>query len=629
MAWQQPKTSKIYLHPPLARRQVTVWPDLKLISKGVAKPRVVPAPGHSPGDDHGVRFLFGETAETVDWGRTDISSHEDGLPLPTMRARHGGLEIELRAFCSWDEEPVTYARLRITNDSPVESVATLGLMPRTGFDGLLIGMHGDYYASYRPLLEHWDMIPNTWRWREGALADRDLLVQLAEPEGAEIAWVERHPTNPFAKHYLRVRAALRGHGHTTLYLALSRGRGVSLNEEAYNLEQARAVERWRGELAAIRRRPRLPEKTLNRMFQSLVCQCLQMLARTDDGVIWPRQGGRHDGVWPVEAMEWLRALDRLGLLEWSSLGYAFFRDQQLSEGDDAGRFQGINSLRWTNETGGVLFGLGYHLICRDDPSYFRSWRQSLLDAVAWIEAQRAKTRDNPEALGYGLFPAGLGHDWQWSGQYWCFTDGICYIGLREAARALAHYRDPEAERIQASVEDYRDCLQRTLSLLVEGCQGDEVVYIPNVLGLPDAYPPFGPYHADGPTNLLRAGIIRPQSELFEQLERYWRQQGWMQNGLTARMTDSLMTHGYMADPWAGHTWYTSFSDMHWFYAWLERGERQKAAETLWAQLQYGMSPEFYMLERYADNDPTFAPWQPNASANGRTIMMLLDFYGEE
>ena len=78
---------------------------------------------------------------------------------------------------------------------------------------------------------------------------------------------------------------------------------------------------------------------------------------------------------------------------------------------------------------------------------------------------------------------------------------------------------------------------------------------------------------------------------------------------------------------AGHTWYTSYSDMYWFYHYLAIGEREKAENILVGQLKYGMTPEYYMLERYADNDPYFTPWLPNASANGRTIMMLCDFYG--
>jgi len=39
-----------------------------------------------------------------------------------------------------------------------------------------------------------------------------------------------------------------------------------------------------------------------------------------------------------------------------------------------------------------------------------------------------------------------------------------------------------------------------------------------------------------------------------------------------------------------------------------------------------MTDEYYMLERYADNDPYYVPWSPNSSANGRTIIMLIDFY---
>ncbi len=43
-------------------------------------------------------------------------------------------------------------------------------------------------------------------------------------------------------------------------------------------------------------------------------------------------------------------------------------------------------------------------------------------------------------------------------------------------------------------------------------------------------------------------------------------------------------------------------------------------------VQYAMSAEFYMVERYADNDPTFCPWQPNGSANGRMIAMMFQYF---
>ena len=42
-----------------------------------------------------------------------------------------------------------------------------------------------------------------------------------------------------------------------------------------------------------------------------------------------------------------------------------------------------------------------------------------------------------------------------------------------------------------------------------------------------------------------------------------------------------------------------------------------------------MTPEYYVCERYCDNDPYFVPWLPNGSGNGRIIDMLLDMSGAE
>ena len=81
----------------------------------------------------------------------------------------------------------------------------------------------------------------------------------------------------------------------------------------------------------------------------------------------------------------------------------------------------------------------------------------------------------------------------------------------------------------------------------------------------------------------------------------------MRNGLTGLMNDGLIFQGHNADPWAGHTWYTSSGDKGWFFAWLKRGEHEKARQTLEAQMYYGMTDAYYMMERYADNDPYWVP----------------------
>jgi len=238
----------------------------------------------------------------------------------------------------------------------------------------------------------------------------------------------------------------------------------------------------------------------------------------------------------------------------------------------------------------------------------------MLAAFRWIEAQRAKTKADKAALGYGLFPAGKAHDLaQKDVRFWCFTDGFLYLGVQRMADTFVFFNDPLAPRITAAAKDYRHCLEQTLARLYMPQRGKAAVFITNDLNAPGVEPPCGTYFSDGPSVLLKAGILQPESRLFAKVERYYRGQQLMKNGLT----------GFMGR----HVWYTSFSDQCWFDAWLKRGDRHKAAQALSAQLRYNMSREFYMQERYKDDDPTWCPWQPNASANGRMIHMLLDFYG--
>ena len=80
------------------------------------------------------------------------------------------------------------------------------------------------------------------------------------------------------------------------------------------------------------------------------------------------------------------------------------------------------------------------------------------------------------------------------------------------------------------------------------------------------------------------------------------------------------------DRWCGHTWYLGISELAWFTGWLAAGEFGKAEEAFLSLANYGMTKEYYMQERYADNDPTYVPWSPNASNNGRMINMMLDYF---
>jgi hypothetical protein len=621
MPFDKPRTIKLYVQPPQATHSVTLWPDFKVVAKPVCADPAAPFNGF------GLRVLFGSDARMPDWPSTRFDIRPDGIPVHALCAQDDDVTIRMECFCAWGARPVTWIKLSLTNDSVADREVAFGLMPRSGRASLLYGLAPDMYASYQPQLAHWDLLQNTWRSEGSQLIDGERYVALGAIPDLTTHWVQHGPGTQETNGYLECRVPLAGRASCEFVCVLGAGTPpalVSVNE--YQAQQAALIAQWRVELAQMTARPNLPDAPMTSMFNSLVCQALQMLATDDAGQVRPRQGGINDGVWPTEAIEYLMAFDRLGLRDAAETGYRYLFHTQVTEGDDRGRVVGL--MKWSNDTGASLHGLAYHLTQCGDAALFAQWRERAWLALDWIERRRRETRGDASALGYGLFPAGIGHDWGTRAQYWCFTDAFLYMGVSAMAEAFERFGDPRAAEARAQAEDYGACLRRTLTLVSATEAGKPEAFIPNALGAADTYPPNAVYQADGPTSLIRAGILDPATELFEQVERYFANRGWMQRGLTHKMTESLFTHSpFVSDPWAGHTWYISFTDLVWFRAWLARGERAKAAQTLWAQMRYGMSDEFYMQERYADNDPTFCPWQPNASANGRLIMMLFEFYG--
>ncbi|MHB1357068.1 MAG: hypothetical protein ACYCZF_13955 [Anaerolineae bacterium] len=214
MTWEQPKTIKLYLHPPLANRQITLWPDFKIVSKVVVPPK------GQESDDFGLRLLFGEDCQEPDWQKSTWYVRADGFPLPMLETTIDNLTLSLEAFCSCETQPITYIRLRLQNLSPVERTVKLGVMARSGLDQLLIGMGGDYYASYRPLLAHWDMIRNTWGPQDSGLSDGQHRVRFSLPAGTTIQWQTQHPTNAWAKNLTALAIPLAGCTSEDVYFTM-------------------------------------------------------------------------------------------------------------------------------------------------------------------------------------------------------------------------------------------------------------------------------------------------------------------------------------------------------------------------------------------------------------------------
>jgi len=617
MSWEKPKTIKLYLHPPEAEKLVTLWPDFKIVCADTD-----PVKDTHHFNSYGIRFLFGEKAIAPDWEKTCFSVRSDGIPVHSMKTNLEEIEYLVETFCSWKEKPEVFIRLTVTNHSGTRRQVITGIMPRAGFDRFLYGITGDFYANYRPLLEHWDMVRNDFYPDGKMITNKKANIFFSAGKKTQTNWININPFNIFAKNYLELKEYIEPQETVSYYFVMGENRAkISPSPSLHSFERKNAVSKWEKELGKVSFVPDIKSMDVFRpVIASLICQCLQMFVKDEKGASRPRQGGRWAGVWPTEAIEFLIALDMLGLYDWSEKGYRFFLKHQEKKGPDKGRFNSYLSANWHNITGAVIFGLSKHILACNRKKCFEFWRQPMLDGFKWIKNKRRQSKN-------GLFPAGRPHDWDLEVQSWCFTDAINYMALVEMAELFSHFNDEKADEISKEAMDYRNCLLKTLDDIVNQQKDRDEIFIPNYLGITETYPPEGPYFVDGPAMLIRAGIIDPCSEVFEKVERYFRNRGWMKNGLTGLMTDGLFRGGYASDPWAGHTWYVSYSDFCWFLGWMKRGEKEKAFETLWAQIRYGMSEEYYMLERFADNDPAFCPWQPNASANGRLIQMLFEYFG--
>lgn len=617
--WQRPFTNKRYLHPPFAENMFTMWPELRLICGDVIETTC----GYRSA---GIRLLVGEDMHSPDFQAVQYEVREDGIPLHALSQPCGDYTIRMESFCNVARVPTCYTEFCIQNetDHTVQDVITL--LPRTGREDHLVGTEVDAYAHYDSNVYNWGFIPSEWRWESPLLTDGDYTVRVQDTEDFAVAWqgdvagLEWHQ-----RHVLQVRFTLAAGESRRFVCGFCHGAVAAFDYEA---EKAATIRFWQTELTRLHRVPGGDEQRAT--VQNLVAQCLQMFAYpVGKDYVLPRQGGLQRVIWPNEAVEFLMALDRLGdFRRYTETAYdTFFFTLQVKEGEDMGAVQNLSGNRWGSITGASVWGCARSLLFWDDPRAFDKFKEPLYQAFCWMERQRDKTRDG-SCKGVGIFPPMKSSDWPGEFQSWTFTDAFNLLGYEWLANVFAHFGDPRAAEVQAGYDDYMACMKAILNALADkSIVGDEM-RLTFDLGVEMTDPPYGSYATDGPGMLIRAGVIPPCGRDARLIEQYYRNRGMMKNGFTGRMNDGLLFQGHNADPWAGHTWYTSFSDMYWFYNWLDGGEQDKAWETLSAQLTWGMSPQYYLLERFADNDPYWTPWMPNASANGRLLMMLTDWYKE-
>ena len=667
--WEPPKTSRVYLHPCGSRRLVSLYPDMKITDLDLGDHgRHYNQPGF------GVHLIFGSEPGDCDMERTVWDKPSSGIPVYTLNNvdAENGCALRMTAFSVDPEQdgpsvygapdadhlPLTYCELEIRNVNRWAVRGTAGLLPRYNEkDHYLTGLHDTGYEPYNPTIGQWYL---SWQNRFSPLPETPAVdaadgcgsvdgspraassetgygwMYLLEREGGTVRWVSRdEQKDRFRAHdYYRFDYALAPGGTAVLRFVMRRkapARTAAWDGTVPSYADALLSFRrfWEGIQARVTCLP--DTEGLDDLFRHNIAVSLQMLQRyercKDPAAIYCRQGDVGRFIWIWEAVHLLTLLDRVGLSEYVTDAYRMWV-KNWQKTDPADPERGLFAdpyVKWDNANGSALWGMGYHLLTTGDPALFAEFREPMLSALGYIRYRRDPVKAAPGEVK-GLFSSGQASDWGEIGQHWTYTDAVNVWGIGFMADAFERFGDPEAPAVRAEYEEYRSVVQGVLDRFAAEHRGERSYNMPHILGTPFEKSYNHCFSTDGAPYLIRLGFMDPHSEIFEQMEAFYREIGMLddEHGLSSRMTnDDCGSPGLY-----GNVYYTGVSEICWIEAWKARGEAEKAEAYLRGLLKYNITSEYIVSERYASVDPWFTPWQPNGSGAGRLNGFLLDYYGE-
>lgn len=629
--WQAPKTSRVYLHPTGSQRLISVYPDMKITDLDLQD---IGRHYNQPG--FGVHLILGNEPGDPDMEKTVWKKPQGGLPVYTLsNSDPNGCTVTMTAFCDTARIPATYCEVTVRNENNYPTDGAFGLLPRyNGKDHYLTGLHDTGYEPYNPNVQQWYL-----SWQNGfSPVAEDPMCAVAEDgygamrvlsvENAAVSWVSRkEQLNRFRAHdYYRFTYRLSPGESTTVRFVMRRGGvdGVLPFEDAYES----CIRFWGAVQAKVKVLPDVGGSVTEDMFRQNITQALQHLQRyenqKDPDYIYPRQGDVGRFIWIWEAAHWLTMLDRVGLSEYVTDAYRMFFDNwQITEGIEAGKLANPY-VHWDNSNGAAIWGTSYHLLTVGEQALFEEFRPKLNLALQYIQYRRSLCREDEVQ---GIFSTGRASDWGEEGQHWTYTDAVNVYGLSFMAKCYEKFHAEEAAYIRSVYEEYRGILLGVLKKFAREHAGERAYNMPHILGIPFEKTYNHCFYTDGCPYLVKLGIMDPNSEIFEQMEAFYRDMGFLddEHGLAGRMTnDDCGSPGLY-----GNVYYTGVAEVNWIEAWLARGDKEKAEAYMRGVLRYNVTPEFIVSERYCSTDPWFTPWQPNASGSGRLCHLLLDYYGEK
>lgn len=353
-------------------------------------------------------------------------------------------------------------------------------------------------------------------------------------------------------------------------------------------------------------------------FDSLQWNSLQLLLELDSPtlgkVLQPSQGGSSERfyVWVWEAMCSLRPMLKLGHFEPVRKVLEFIFKLQDGGTPPVGRFHslkgaiGTTGPRWANATGSALLLAVDYVIYSKDKVFLKKYMPKMLRAAKWIlgevEATRRYNPDGTKQLGFGVMPFACATDAD-QGYVIVWTDAWSFAGAANFALLLKMLNAPEYEQINAAVENYRTDLSNAIDSVRR-----ENGFIDRKLSEEGSISrAFDKLIAA--CNFLETDFASPEEERFRKFIAY---------------REKNVFEGPFTGPLFERIYYIGNGEQNMFYVYCKLHEWKKAYLAAETFRQCGMTRDLHLTqERYSTVDSSFAPWQPNASNNGRYLNMMI------
>lgn len=585
MSWQRPKTTRRYLHPPKTERMFTLWREGKLVMGEVDRNS---SDSHQHYHEHistVLLFVRSKYAQMFDFRNSECTVCDDGTPIHGLSLWSGGYDVNFEAFCDTKRKTTCFARISFTNTAPYTVTERFGFIVRRGSEKALVFGSPDGYMSYNPEVSTLKYAKSTFEFNGKTLRDGDSFIDfdtdmpLCFDDGT--LWVD-----------------VTAESGKTVLLTFSMGMGDTF-EYDYDAQRQITADFWKKELGRLTYQGGYLDYVKPLTVQML--QCFNFIKDTDTLLF--RQGGLQRLVWPWDAEPALMSLARIGDFEdyLKKMFESYF--DAMQEPDGKIRVIGED---WAGNTGHFLNTLCDYCLTRNDGEFFVRCADNAYRMFSFIKNLR-KESDN------GLFPALRGCDWGEEFQYWIKTDVDNVIALGKYLEALRYFGGDCTDEVASVLESYTAAVQAVWHKFEDAAKDSDTLRLPLTVDGNDGFliNGFYPYLIHGA--FVNSGFVKDGD--IPKILKSMEEMGLCKNGL----------YGHM--PYKNgdsHIWYTTWPELGWYFTFRRLGQDDKAQEIIDAEINYSMTDEYYMVERFSDRDPWFVPWSPNASAAGRLILMFLN-----